>query len=119
MACVRSGANTPEELESLLEDALVIGDLEALAGLFDDGAVLVPAGEGVEARGGREIARSAAAMADRGYAYIADLRRVLQARDTALVVAEHGVHVLRRGTDGMWRYAISLLDMHSTEGDAR
>jgi len=116
---VRSGASTPEELESLFEDALVVGDLEALAQLFVDGAVMVRGGEARAARGGQAIARSAAAMGERGYAYVAEPRLVLQARDTALVVAAHGVNVVRRGSDGRWRFAISLLDMHSTEGDAR
>jgi hypothetical protein len=35
---------------------------------------------------------------------------VLQSRDTALVVADAGLHVVRRGSDGAWRAAISLLD---------
>lgn len=35
MPGVRSGANTPEELESLLEDGFVIGDTSSLAELFE------------------------------------------------------------------------------------
>ena len=31
------------------------------------------------------------------------------ARNTALVVAERSINVVRRGDDGIWRYAISLL----------
>ena len=34
-----------------------------------------------------------------------------QVRDTALVVAAAGIHVLRRGGDGAWRAAISLLEL--------
>jgi hypothetical protein len=34
------------------------------------------------------------------YTYLAEPRRVLQARNTALVVAERGINVARRGTDG-------------------
>lgn len=30
------GARTPEELELLLEDTLVLGDVNALANLFED-----------------------------------------------------------------------------------
>ena len=37
---MRQGARTPEELETLFEDAFVIRDRTALAGLFEDGAVL-------------------------------------------------------------------------------
>lgn len=111
---MRPGARTPEELETLFEDAFVIRDREALAQLFENGAVLV-AGDGPqEARGAEEIARSAAAMWERGRQYLADPRRVLQARDTALVVAEQGINVVRRGSDGCWRYAISLLSLRDT-----
>ena len=58
---MRPGARTPEELETLFEDAFVIRDREALAQLFEKGAVLV-AGDGPQARGGEEIARFATAM---------------------------------------------------------
>ena len=111
---MRPGARTPEELETLFEDAFVIGDRAALAHLFEDAAVLV-AGDGLqEARGGEEIARCVTAMWDRDRTYVADPRRVLQACDTALVVAERSINVVRRGTDGTWRYAISLLSLLDT-----
>ena len=35
------GARTPEDLETLLEDAFVLRSGEAMAELFEDGAVLV------------------------------------------------------------------------------
>ena len=108
---MRPGARTPEELETLFEDAFVIRDSDALAQLFDDGAVLVAGGGPEEAHGAEEIARFATAMWQRDRTYLADPRRVLQARDTALVVADRGINVLRRGSDGTWRYAISLLDI--------
>jgi hypothetical protein len=34
---------------------------------------------------------------------------VVQARDTALVLADRAINVVRRGSDGAWRYAIALL----------
>ena len=37
-------------------------------------------------------------------------RRILQVRDTALVLAGSATNVVRRTDDGSWRYAISLLD---------
>ena len=108
-APMRPGARTPEELETLLEDAFVIRDREALVELFEDGAVLASADGLPEARGGEEIARYATAMWDGERTCLADPRRVLQARDTALVVAARGINVVRRGSDGAWRYAIALL----------
>lgn len=94
----------------MLEDALVARDHEGLELLFEGGALLVDEGAGREARGGEEIARFAAAMGRRQPAYLADPRRVLQARDTALVVVRGGANVVRRGSDGAWRYVISLLE---------
>ena len=105
-------ARTPEELEALLEDAFVVRDREAVAELFEDGAVLV--GDRREARGGDEIARWAREMWARDRTYLADPRRVLQARDTGLVLTRHGINVVRRGTDGAWRYAIALLSRDDT-----
>ena len=103
------GARTPEELETLLEDAFVLRDGAALAPLFEAGAVLA-AGDGPrETRGRAAIGRLTAALWARDRTYVADPRRVLQVRDTALVVGRWGIHVVRRGGDGAWRYAISLL----------
>lgn len=106
---VRSGAGTPEELETLFEDAFLLRDSGTLAELFDDGAVLAAGEGGVEARGGEQIGRLAAAMWERNYAYVAAPRRLLQAHELTLVLAEQGINVVRRGRDGRWRYAISLL----------
>ena len=93
----------------MFEDAFVTRDREALAELFEEEAVLV-AGDGRdEARGGEEIARFAKAMWRADRTYVAEPRRVLQARDAALVVAERSINVARRGSDGAWRYAISLV----------
>ncbi len=115
---MKRGAQTPEELETLFEDAFVVRDRGALAELFAEGGVLGAASG--EARGSKQIGRLAAAMWDRDLAYLADTRRVVQAGDTALVVSRHGVSVVRR-REGGWLYAISLLlDMDdSTKGDGR
>lgn len=106
---MRQGARTPEELESLLEDTFVIRDGDTLAELFEDGALLIGDQRGREARGGDEIARWAREMWAHGRTYLAEPRRVLQARDTGLVLTPHGINVVRRGSDGAWRYAIALL----------
>ncbi|MEA2331638.1 MAG: hypothetical protein QOH58_1776 [Thermoleophilaceae bacterium] len=105
-----TGARTPEELDTLLEDAFVARDRTLFGALFDDGAVLMEVG-GSEARGGEAIGRALAELLARDCTYVARPRRVLQARDTALVVADAGIHVLRRGKDRAWRSAISLLDL--------
>jgi ketosteroid isomerase-like protein len=111
---VRPGARTPEELETLFEDACVIRDSEALAQLFEDGALLLAGPGPQEARGAGEIAHVVAAMWKHDRTYLADPRRVLQARDTALVLAEQSINVMRRASDGTWRYAITFLDIHDT-----
>lgn len=105
---MEAGARTPEELETLLEDAFVLRDAGALAQLFQAGAVLVASGL-QEARGRSQIARAAARLWDSERIYLADPRRILQVRDTALVLAGHAISVVRRGDDGSWRYVISLL----------
>ncbi len=108
---MRTGARTPEELEALFEDAFVIRDPDALGRLFEEGAVLVAADRADEARGGEAITGLAVAMWDHDRTYVAEPQRVLQARDTALVLAERSINVVRRGGDGAWRYAISLLTL--------
>ena len=111
------GARTPEELETLLEDAFVLHDLRALAQLFQPGAMLVVGGGLPEARGHRQIARVAAQLWDSQRLYLADPRRVLQVRDTALVVSGRAINVVRRTDNGSWRYAISLLDLETATNE--
>lgn len=102
------GARTPEEVDGLLEDALVLGDHAGLTALFDDRAVLV--GAGTEARGAQAIAEVLTANG-----YVASNARVVRAGDAALVVADGGVHVVRRDRRGAWRAAISLLHVDNPE----
>ena len=111
---MRQGARTPEELETLFEDAFVTRDAEALCAMFAEGAVLA-VGEGPEAaRGIEEIGRLATALWAGDRTYVAEPRRVVQARDTALVLADRAINVVRRGSDGAWRYTIALLSLDST-----
>jgi hypothetical protein len=105
------GARTPEELETLLEDAFVLHDQQALAQLFQPGAMLVLGGGLPEARGHQQITKVATRLWDSQQLYLADPRRILQVHDTALVLAGRAINVIRRGDDGSWRYAISLLDL--------
>ena len=109
------GAQTPEELETLLEDALVVGDSDMLAGLFESGATLVMGGA-KPVRGGEAIARAAFAAQNGIGVYVADPRHVLLARNCALVVTDQGVNVMHRGADGAWRYAIVLHAVEESNG---
>ena len=109
------GGHTPEELETLFEDALLLRDHRALASLFETGATFVTRDQ-QPVRGGEAIARVALATPDGACAYVADPRRVLLARNTALVLTDEGVNVMHRGDDGAWRYAIVLQRMEESNG---
>ena len=110
-----TAARTPQELETLFEDTLVVGDTWALAGLFEASALLVGA-EGQSIRGNAAIAREALATWHGERSYVADPRWVNQARDIALIVAERSINVVRRDRDGGWRYAIILLAGDAADG---
>jgi hypothetical protein len=51
-----------------------------------------------------------AELSARERAYVADPLRVLHAGDTALLVADRAITVMRRAADRRWRYTIALLD---------
>jgi hypothetical protein len=99
----------PEELESLLEDAFVLHDHEALAQLFEPEATLHPAGWARPARGRVEIERLIDELWDHQLRYVADPGTVLQSRGTALIISRSAINVVRRTPDGAWRYAIVYL----------
>ena len=130
-----AGARTPEELALQLEDALIVRDPRGLVELFDEHAILSPRDPGIDVRGSEEIAGFAAAHWAADRRYLAQIRHVVQAGDTAAVVVDwsltgrgsgstdergRGVDVLRRGSDGTWRYLISLLHMcERSKGEQR
>ena len=68
----------------------------------------------IQARGSAQIMRFAAQIWAHEPTYLADPHRLVQARDTALVVARRAINVVRRGSDGRWRYAISLMAFEET-----
>jgi hypothetical protein len=111
---MNTGARTPEELETLFEDAFVTRDVQALVAMFADGAVLALRAEAGAARGSAQIGRLVAALWEADRTYIAAPRQVIQARDIALVLADGAINVVRRGSDGAWAYAIALLSHDST-----
>jgi hypothetical protein len=98
---------TPEELETLLEDAFVLRDRDALAALFEDGGLLAREGSTCV---GAQIRPFATSMFERDVCFVASPRRIVQARDIALVLSDTSISVMRRTPDGNWQYAITLLD---------
>jgi len=104
-ASVRSRARTPEELETLLEDAFVVRDRGAVVDLFEPDGLVAAA---LRTARGAAIGPFVADLWAQDLTYLARPERVLQARDTALIVAERAISVVRR-RDDHWRYAISLL----------
>ena len=102
------GGQTPEELETLLEDAVLLGDAGAVAGLFQPGGMLVIGGA-PQLRGRGQIREAAAALCLHRPGYLAEPRRVLQVRDVALLIGRDVVNLARRGDDGTWRYEICVL----------
>lgn len=111
---MRPVARTPEELEELFEDAFVTHDAEAVSRMFAQGAVLALCDGPEVARGSDEISRLVTAVWEGDRTYVAEPCRVVQARDTALVLADRAINVVCRGSDGAWRYAIALLSLDLT-----
>lgn len=110
-------ARTPEELETLLEDSLLLADSDALEELFEDFAVLSSADRPQQVRGSREIGIFVAETWAKRHTYLAEPRLIVQAGDTALVLGALGVNVVRQGYDGMWRYEILYLSSE-TKGES-
>ena len=109
-------ARTPEELEALLEDAFVLRDREAVLQLFDPAAVLITADGAPDIRGGEQIARVASLLWGHNRTYLADPRCVVQTRGTALVLSQQAINVLRRNSDGTWRFVICCLNLRTGTG---
>ncbi len=84
-----TGARTPEELETLLEDAFVLRDTVAFQALFEDDAVV---GETWRARG-----------------FVSEPRRIVQSGNIALLIGDADVFVAHRGSDRSWRCTIAVL----------
>lgn len=97
------GGQTPEELETLLEDALLLRNGEAVTELFDDGGVLV--------LGHRiwHMREHAEHLVSHDSSYLAEPRQVIQAQDIALLLGDGVINVAHRGSDGSWRYRIALI----------
>jgi hypothetical protein len=94
-------ASSPEELETLLEDAVLLGDEAAVAALFDAGAVLVT---GPRITGPKQALAELAKLE-----YVATTRTVTVRRDIAVVVGDHAVNVSFRAPDGAWRLVATIV----------
>jgi hypothetical protein len=101
---MNSDAQTPEELETLFEDSLLLRDPKSLMALFADGAVLTLSEE--KSARGEDIAWLALATWDGDQTYVANPQHVIQVRDIALIVSERGINVVCRDSNGSWRYVI-------------
>jgi len=94
---MRSGARTPEELETLLEDAFVVRDRGAVVDLFEPDGLL--ADRAMHTARGAAIGPFVAQLWAQDLTYLSRPDRVLQACDTALIVAAGAISVVRR-SDG-------------------
>ena len=93
---------SPEELEALLEDALLLHDAEAVAALFENRGVLVTELGVVAAR-----EQAADVLAERDF--VASTRSVSVLDDIAVVVGEHTVNISCRGIDKRWRLVVAVM----------
>ncbi len=94
-------ASSPEELETLLEDAVLLGDEAAVLSLFDAGAVLIT---------GPHVIGPEKAMAELAtLGYVAATRIVIERRDLAVIVGDHAVNVSLRAPDGAWRLVAAIV----------
>lgn len=100
------GAHDPEELDTLLEDAIVLRDVAAVARLYDPTGVLVVGDRSITAGG--PAGRVGGWLCGEGCGYVADPRRVVTARNVALVIGADATHVARRDRGG-WRFLITVL----------
>ena len=102
----RAGS-TPEELETLLEDAVLLQDGAAMSCLFEPDALLVLDEQPFTGR--EQIAGSMRELSEAACAYVAWPRRLYQARDVALLLGDGVTGVARRGGNGEWQFVIKLV----------
>ncbi|WP_037603877.1 Cif family virulence factor [Streptacidiphilus rugosus] len=85
------GGATPEELETLIEDALLLGDVDAATGLFHPSGVLVLK-DAREFRGHRALCAALSTVRRHDVTYVATPRKVLQVRVAALLLGADTVN---------------------------
>lgn len=94
-------ASSPEELETLLEDGVLLGDEAAVLSLFHADAMII-----TDARvtGPEQALAELAALG-----YVAATRTVTQRRDVAIIVGDQAVNVSCREPDGAWRLVVTIV----------
>ena len=97
-------AQSPEELEILLEDALVLQDDAAVAALFEEGGVLVDRSGRV--RGRNQIAKL---LAQQHYLAAPCSCSVTAVSNVAIVVGPQTVNLSCRDPGGGWRLIATIL----------
>ena len=100
------GGRTPAELDTLLEDAVVLGDPAAVTALFEAGGLLIPPEAAPEDAAG--LARAAERVCGAGGGLFDGPRPEFRVQGLALVIGERSVTVSRCGADGVWRYTFAV-----------
>ena len=100
-------AASPEELDTLLEDALLMNDRAAVAALFWAAEVRV-------CSAGRVLSGADATDLLARCDYVASGCCERVAADVALAVSEATVTLCRRGTDGQWKVLVVVLTSPAT-----
>ena len=115
-------ASTPEQLYSLLADALATGDIEQVMTLYEAGAAIVPQ-PGTVMVGTDQVRAALQGFLDVNVRFKADRVEVITTDELALVNAHWSAvidgpdgqpatlggvstDILRRQADGSWRYVI-------------
>ncbi|MGQ0679229.1 MAG: hypothetical protein ACT4OM_06170 [Actinomycetota bacterium] len=99
---------TPEELQTVLEDTLLLGDRHQLGKLFEYWAVLAMEGKPPELRGRPNVTGAISCSAE-FRTNLAEPWTVVQSRNRALVFSRDGTNLVRRDREGAWRYEILFL----------
>jgi hypothetical protein len=111
-------AATPEELETMLEDAFLSWDRSVLRDLFEEGAVVLAQPERRPARGIEEVTSRVVGMWERGRTVVGGAGTILRTGDTALALGADALSVMRRGGDCRWRYSIFVFSPYLPRGEA-
>ena len=117
------GRPTPQQTVDAIHDAINAGDVAAVMHCFAEDPVFVSPETGEEARGRTAVRETMTAFLDTSPKLQATLASCVVAGDVALVVSEWTLEaqgrdgspfvargrtadVLKRGDDGLWRYAV-------------
>ena len=107
------GGRTPAELDTLLEDAVVLRDPAALTALFEEGGLLIPPDGLPEDAPGLPPAAERVCAAG-GHLFDGP-RPVFRIQGLALAVGDRSVTVSRCGADGVWRYTFAVFANRTEE----